>query len=157
MRTLIPTLCLALMLSACSSRENETTPADGGGGAMGSSMHQGGQKQALKGGAELLVKANLKKRVTLSGYAVNAKLGAILIVGQTHVYLKGLHSWPKGYYTGGDKGKAVEVTGVLSEDHGLPVFVPMKGGLAVQGMPVPEGTDLKKASRRWILVEFAFK
>jgi len=39
----------------------------------------------------------------------------------------------------------------LDEDQGLPVFIPDDSDLAVQGIPVPAGTDLEKASHRFLL------
>jgi hypothetical protein len=56
-----------------------------------------------------------------------------------------------GYYLGGEQGKRVRVTGTVIERHNLPVFIPRKDELPVQGIPVPEGTDLHKASRRFLL------
>ena len=94
---------------------------------------------------------DLGKTVTLHGHAVNRKGGAVLQVGDTSVWLDGLHAWPPGYYEGGDRGRRVVVTGVLAEDHGLPVFVQREGEPIVQGIPVPEGTDLEQASRRFVL------
>ncbi|MCA9706241.1 MAG: hypothetical protein KDK70_10370 [Myxococcales bacterium] len=93
----------------------------------------------------------LGHRVRLRGMAIDRKGGAVLAVGEHHVWIEGLHSWPAGYYEGGDRGRELTVTGVLHEDHGLPVFVPKEGEPVVQGIPVPEGTDLEQASRRYVL------
>lgn len=95
--------------------------------------------------------ANLGKVITVEGRAVDRKIGAQLIGAGFDLWIDGLGSWPEGYGTGGDKGKKVRVSGVLAEDNGLPVFIQKKGEPVVQGIPVPEGTDLKKASRRYIL------
>jgi hypothetical protein len=95
--------------------------------------------------------ANLGKVITVKGWAVNRKNGAALDGEGFCVWIHGLNSWPPGYYKGGTRGKKVSVTGRLTEDHGLPVFVQKKGQPWVQGMPVPEGTNLEKASRRFVL------
>ena len=95
--------------------------------------------------------ADLGKQITVEGFAVNRKIGAELVGTDFSLWIEGLSSWPKGYYSGGEKGKKVKVTGILAEDHGLPVFVPKKGEPPVQGIPVPKGTDLKKASHRYLL------
>jgi hypothetical protein len=102
-------------------------------------------------GESPLSKANLGKQITVEGWAVDRKIGAQLVGSDFNVWIDGLSSWPKGYYTGGDKGKKVKVTGILAEDHGLPVFIPKKGESPIQGIPVPEGTDVKKASHRYLL------
>ncbi|OHB75181.1 MAG: hypothetical protein A2Z34_01615 [Planctomycetes bacterium RBG_16_59_8] len=99
----------------------------------------------------IVSEANLGKQITVEGWAVNRKGGAQLLGGGFDLWIAGLESWPDGYYTGGDRGKRVKVTGVLAEDHGLPVFVPKKDDPIVQGIPVPEGTDLKKASHRYLV------
>jgi hypothetical protein len=93
---------------------------------------------------------DLGRRITLEGEAVNHKNGAALQVGDVSVWIDGLSSWPDGYFVGG-RGRTVSVTGVLAEDHGLPVFVPRDDEPLVQGIPVPEGTDLDAASRRFVL------
>jgi hypothetical protein len=82
---------------------------------------------------------------------VDRKIGAQLIGPGFDLWIDGLSSWPEGYCTGGNKGNKVRVSGVLAEDNGLPVFIPKKGEPVIQGIPVPEGTDLKKASHRYIL------
>jgi hypothetical protein len=94
---------------------------------------------------------DLGKTMTLRGHAVNRKGGAVLQVGKVTVWIDGLHAWPPGYYEGGDRGRRIVVTGVLAEDHGLPVFVQLEGDPIMQGIPVPEGTDLEQASRRFVL------
>ena len=95
---------------------------------------------------------NLGKEITVVGWAVNRKNGAELVgEGGIELWIHDLASWPEGYYEGGDRGKKVKVTGILTQDHGLPVFVPKEGEPVVQGIPVEEGTDLEKASLRYVL------
>ena len=43
------------------------------------------------------------------------------------------------------------VCGVVAKRYDLPVFVPRKGEPVVQGIPVPEGTDLHEAGKRYII------
>ncbi len=93
----------------------------------------------------------LGQRVTLEGKAVNAKLGAELQGDDFSIWLAGVDAWPDGFYTGGDDGKAVRVTGTVIEAFDLPVFVPSPDEPLIQGIPVPEGTDLKQASHRYLL------
>ena len=96
-------------------------------------------------------KANLGVRVTLVGRAIDRKGGATLVGEGFEVWMADFDSWPAGYYAGGDEGRLLTVTGTLGEDHGLPVFVPKPDEPLVQGIPMPEGTDLEAASHRWLL------
>ncbi len=102
-------------------------------------------------GAPIVSSANVGRRITVEGWAVNRKGGAEVIGADFSVWIDGLDSWPEGYYMGGDRGKRVKVIGILAEDHVLPVFIPKKGEPIPQGIPVPEGTDLSKASHRYLL------
>ena len=125
---------MALVLGGCSSEEDHPrAPA---------------QAQA---GTSVISAANLGKRITVEGWAVNSKGGAEVVGDDFSAWIDGLDFWPEGYYTGGDRGKRVKVTGVLAEDHALPVFIQKKGEPIPQGIPVPEGTDLHKASHRYLL------
>ncbi len=125
---------MVLILDGCSSDEDHPrTPA---------------KDQA---GACVISAANLGKRIAVEGWAVNRPIGAELVGDDFSIWIDGLDFWPEGYYTGGDRGKRVKVTGVLAEDHALPVFIPEKGKPIPQGIPVPEGTDLYKASHRYLL------
>lgn len=94
---------------------------------------------------------NLGNKITVEGWAVNRKAGAQLIGADFDLWIDGLSSWPEGYYTGGEKGKKLRVVGILTEDNGVPVFIPKRDEPIVQGIPVPEGTDLRHASHRYIL------
>lgn len=95
--------------------------------------------------------ANLGKRITVLGEPRNLKLGAQLAGEGFDLWIKGLDSWPDDVIPSGHTGKRLKVTGVLIEDHSLPVFVPKEGEPIKSGMPVPEGTDLKQASHRFLL------
>jgi hypothetical protein len=57
------------------------------------------------------------------------------------------------------RGRTVRVTGTLDVRHDQPVFIP-DSGPSIQGIPMPAGTDLYKASARsvienarWVAVE----
>jgi len=95
--------------------------------------------------------ANLGKKVTVEGYAVNRKFGAELVGEGFSVFIEGLAGWPEEICAGGERGRKLRVTGLLAEDYGLPVFIPKPNEPLVQGIPVPEGTDLQKARHRFLL------
>lgn len=94
---------------------------------------------------------NLGKRITLVGRVLHRKNGDQLIGDGFEVWLEHLRDFPAGYYSWDKKGQKVRVTGILTEDHALPVFIPREGEPIVQGIPVPEGTDLRKAGHRFVL------
>ena len=103
------------------------------------------------------LKQSLGKTITLKGKAINRKLGAVLEHKDYHIWIKGLSAWPEGYYRGGDDGKEIIVTGTVVEAYDLPVFIYKEGDPIRAGMPVPEGTDLRKASHRYILDKASWK
>jgi hypothetical protein len=94
------------------------------------------------------LKSAVGQRVSLVGVAEPRKLGAALRGADFYVWVDGLLDWPPGYV-----GQKVEVIGVLEERHDLPVFVAdtPEERMRVQGTPVPSGTDLKAASRRYVV------
>jgi hypothetical protein len=99
-------------------------------------------------GSELTTRlspAQLGKTITVEGTAENRKDGAVLRGEHFELWISGLSGWPDS------DTKRVRATGVLAEDHGRPVFVRRPDEPIVQGVEVPEGTDLEKASRRWVL------
>ena len=49
--------------------------------------------------------------------------------------------------------KRIKVTGILAEDHQLPVFHPTNSDIVQQGIPIAPNTDLKTASHRYLLKE----
>ncbi len=94
---------------------------------------------------------SLGKEIILEGNAESAKLGALMIVGDsTSIWIDGLESWPEGYYST-EESKWVRATGKLIEKYDLPVFISEDGKPHQTGIPVPKGTDLKKASHRYLL------
>jgi hypothetical protein len=82
----------------------------------------------------------------LDGVAENRKLGAGLRGDGFDVWIDGLEGWP-----GSHAGRRVRVTGILEERHDLPVHVQKPGEPVSAGIPVPDGTDLRKASHRYIV------
>ena len=95
---------------------------------------------------------NVGQTISLEGIAANAKLGAILMGNdQEIIWIDGLHSWPEGYYSEGDKGKRLRVTGKLIRRDDLPVFVQKPGEFPPQGMPVQSEKELEEAKWRFLL------
>ena len=92
------------------------------------------------------MQARLGQIVTLDGVAEARKLGAALRGNDFDVWIDQLTDWPRGY-----AGQRVRVTGVLEERHDLPVYIQKPGEPVAAGIPVPEGTDLRQASRRYVL------
>ena len=90
--------------------------------------------------------AQLGQQVTLEGIAEARKLGAVLRGNDFEVWIDQLQDWPRDHV-----GKRVRVTGVLEERHDLPVFIRKPGEPVAAGIPVPEGTDLRNASHRYIV------
>jgi hypothetical protein len=88
----------------------------------------------------------LGREVTLEGVAETRKLGAALRGDGFDVWIDRLEHWPAEAL-----GKKVRVTGILEERHDLPVYVQRAGEPPAAGIPVPEGTDLREASRRYIV------
>lgn len=88
----------------------------------------------------------LGREVTLEGVAETRKLGAALRGNGFDVWIDRLERWPAEAL-----GKKVRVTGTLEERHDLPVYIQKAGEPPAAGIPVPEGTDLREASRRYIV------
>ena len=94
----------------------------------------------------------LGKKVTLSGEAEHRKLGPALLGKDFSIWIDGLSEWPNEM-----RGKHVSVTGTVIERHDKPVFIPSPRNRGVQGIPVPKGTDLHKASHRYLLKDATWK
>lgn len=90
--------------------------------------------------------ARLGQQVTLEGTAEARKLGAVLRGNEFDAWIDQLQDWPRDYV-----GQRVRVTGILEERHDLPVFIQKPGEPIAGGIPVPEGTDLHQASRRFVV------
>ncbi len=95
----------------------------------------------------------LSEEVTIRGIAQNHKTGAyVQIINRQGLYIDFLNYWPEDY-----NGKTIEVTGVVIKKHDLPVFIPKEGEPVVTGIPVPEGTDIHEASKRYLLKNATWK
>lgn len=92
--------------------------------------------------------SKLGQLVTVDGEAEDAKLGALLMTGSGMIWIDGLDAWPSEV-----RGKRLQITGKVIQRSDLPVFVHQEGEPQMQGMPVPAGTDLEKARRRFLLAE----
>jgi hypothetical protein len=88
----------------------------------------------------------LGEAVALEGIAENRKFGAALKGEGFDVWIGGVARWPSGLAS-----QRLRVTGVLEERFDLPVYAVKPGEPAAGGIPVPEGTDLREASRRYVI------
>jgi hypothetical protein len=99
-----------------------------------------------------LAKDNIGKPISIEGRCENRKGGACVVdEAGAVVWVDGLNQWAEGLNASGDQGKKVKVTGVLAEDNALPVYIPEDKYDLRQGIPMPKGTDLAKASHRYLL------
>jgi len=96
----------------------------------------------------------LSKEVTVVGIASNGKIGAFVESPdpKKSIWVDSLSHWPEEFI-----GNKVVVTGVVIEKHDIPVFIPKEGELPKTGIPVPEGTDLHTASKRFLLKNAEWK
>ena len=98
------------------------------------------------------------QKLTLVGRGENAKIGAKLACEDFSMYVDlPAKGWPKKVYNRTYKNldavpKKVRVTGKLEQWSDVPVFHKSKDR-GRQGIPVPDGTDLKEARKRYILVD----
>ena len=100
----------------------------------------------------------IDKKVTLKGKTFNMKLGACLVLENGKwIWMDGMDSWPEGYFKSENNTKNVVVTGILIERFDKPVFIQNDKNEYFSGIPVPEGTDLKKASHRYLVKDFEWK
>jgi hypothetical protein len=86
------------------------------------------------------------QQISVDGTAQNEKLGASVHTPTGSIHIDKLDAWPDALV-----GKRVRVTGTVIERFDLPVFVRKPGEPISSGIPVPEGTDLREASRRYLL------
>lgn len=98
------------------------------------------------------------KKITIEGKSQNARMGALVSTADSvTIWIDDLEMWPDDYYLGEDNCKTVRVTGKLITKDDLPVFIHKEGEPWIHGIPVPEGTDLKAASRRYLLKDATWK
>ena len=144
MNKLIPSLLSIVLFAGCTNQQAGTTADE-------SPMTRSDETVALQE-----IRGDWSKRigtkVVVTGKAVNHKIGAYLLTNKGGIYidLPETH-WPNELYFGGDNGETVTVTGTVVERNDLPVFIPNPNEPQIQGIPVSEGTDLEKASKRFVL------
>lgn len=76
----------------------------------------------------------LGKRITVEGTAENTKHGAV-VVTKSHVsiWIDELDSWPPEYYSDNDQqGRAVSVTGIITETNDIPLYIGRSTNAAVK-------------------------
>jgi hypothetical protein len=93
----------------------------------------------------------LGQTVTLEGTAGNAKLGALLLGDADAIWIDGLDEWPEGFYSGGDRGKRLRVTGEVVRRDDLPVFFKKPGESPRAGIPVQSEAEFEEAKWRFLL------
>jgi len=86
--------------------------------------------------------------VVVEGYAVGSrKVGPELLNARFSIgVILEEGDWPDELV-----GGHVRVEGTVAERHDLPVFIAREGEPIQQGIPVPEGTNLEEARRRYVL------
>ena len=91
------------------------------------------------------------EQVILSGTAVNAKSGAMLLGDNFSIWIDGLNEWPKGFYRGGSDGVRLVVTGSVIERYDLPTFVERVGEPKRTGIPTKNKAAARKAAHRYLI------
>jgi hypothetical protein len=104
-------------------------------------------EQGSSSAASLEPERFAQRCVVATGYASEAKIGSQIDLGGASLGV---------FFEQGDRwqvpnGTRVEIRGTMVERADLPVFVERPGELAMQGIPVPEGTDLEEARKRWVI------
>lgn len=98
------------------------------------------------------------KKITLVGLGQNYKIGAKIECEDFTISVDlPAKSWPTKVYNRTFENldavpKKVRVTGKLEQWNDLPVFIASKSR-GQQGIPVPDGTDLNEARKRYLLVD----
>jgi len=92
------------------------------------------------------------KKITVVGKALHLKIGPVVQTqDRVNIFIEDLKGWPEEFYVPEDSAKLVRVTGKLVVKQDLPVFIQKEGEPDQQGIPVPEGTNLKEAQKRYVL------
>lgn len=144
-------LAALAILAACSCRQAEEPSHAAPNELQDAPVQRPGKAGGEPEGQGMDWTAYLGRCVVAEGYASGAKIGPRLEGG----------TWSIGVALAGAGGDAawwdvpggarVRVQGVVSERADLPVFVQREEEPVVQGIPVPEGTDLDKARRRYVI------
>ncbi len=104
------------------------------------------------------LKEFLGQKITITGKAINAKLGALLVVdGGTDVWMDDLQNWPEGYYVyeNDAETKTVSVTGTLFEKYDVCVVNP-NDSIIKQGVNLPKGSTVREASHRFLMKDYTW-
>jgi hypothetical protein len=104
------------------------------------------------------LKQFLGQKITITGKAVNEKLGALLVVdGGTDVWMDNLQNWPEGYYVyeNDAETKTVSVIGTLFEKYDVCVVNP-NDSIIKQGVSLPEGSTVRETSHRYLLKDYTW-
>ena len=143
MKKLIASFVLAACLIGCNQDASPTSN-----GTPTTNYDKTGNSIEIAGDWE----KHIGTKVTVTGKALNRKIGAYVQTRREGIYvdLPQTH-WPNDLYFGGDNGETITVTGTVVERNDLPVFAPDPNRLPIQGVPVPQGTNLEDASKRYIL------
>lgn len=89
--------------------------------------------------------------VLLEGHPQRRKGGITVVGSGFEVWLLDEGLVPDDVFGDDATGPLMRFSGTLDEDQGLPVFIEEDSDLAVQGIPMPLGTDLEKARHRFVL------
>lgn len=111
---------------------------------------------------EINFKKYVGKKITIVGKSTNEKIGATVTLSNgKRIYIDDFDSWPKNYYLGENQSKTIKITGILVERNDLPIQEypdsDSTSFLVKQAIQVPKGTDLKKASHRFLLKNVSWK
>lgn len=108
---------------------------------------------AIENPSDEILKKYIGKKIIVIGKSVNMKLGAALLLENgNRIWIDKMEGWPIDFYPDEDNAKTLKVTGVLIEENDLPIFVQNENArIAQQGIPVPNGTNLNEASKRFLL------
>lgn len=112
-----------------------------------------------------ILKKQLGNIITVEGMTSISKLGPKLLAKDGGSIWIDTDNPPKYFHSSDPKGVTKRVTGLVIEKYDLPVFIqePRKasdksvGARGSAGIPVPPGTDLKKASHRYLLANASWE
>jgi hypothetical protein len=128
-------MLVAVLASGCAGKD--PPPAPPGRRIEQTPSPSRAEPATAKTSPSIVGKANVGRRISVTGWAQNRKNGAVLVGDDFELWIDDLHGWPTHLYSGGERGAKLVVTGTLDEDHGLPVFIQRPGDPVPQGIPVP--------------------
>lgn len=103
----------------------------------------------------IISESNLDKKITLRGKPMLSKAGPLLVGDGFEIFMQDFDDWPDLYTNeaANNSDEMITIIGTLSRDNGLPVFIHKPGDPQRTGIPVAPGTDIKKASQRFVLTK----